>query len=57
MYISTVANIANIVGNCIGVFVLDLGAAGRGDRHFDLFWGRWSLQYNLKTDRHREGLP
>mgnify|MGYP005771965477 FL=1 len=31
---------------------LDLGAAGRGDRHFDLFWGRWSLQYNLKTDRH-----
>ena len=28
MYISTAANIANIVGNCIGVFALDLGAAG-----------------------------
>lgn len=28
MYISTVANIINIVGNCIGVFVLHLGAAG-----------------------------
>lgn len=28
MYISTVANIANIIGNCIGVFALDLGAAG-----------------------------
>ena len=28
MYISTVANIINIIGNCIGVFVLDLGAAG-----------------------------
>lgn len=31
---------------------LDMGAAGRGDRHYDLFWGRWSLQYNLKTDRY-----
>lgn len=28
MYISAVVNIINIVGNCIGVFVLDLGAAG-----------------------------
>ena len=28
MYISTVANIINIVGNCIGVFALHLGAAG-----------------------------
>ena len=28
MYISTVANIINIIGNCIGVFMLDLGAAG-----------------------------
>lgn len=28
MYISTVANIINIIGNCIGVFVLDLGVAG-----------------------------
>ena len=31
---------------------LDMGAAGLGDRHYDLFWGRWSLQYNLKTDKY-----
>jgi len=29
---------------------VDVGAAGIGDRHFDLFWGIWSLGYNLKTD-------
>ena len=28
MYISTAANLVNIVGNCVGVLVLDLGAAG-----------------------------
>lgn len=28
MYISTFANIVNIIGNCIGVFVLHMGAAG-----------------------------
>ena len=28
MYVSTAANVVNIVGNCIGVFVLQLGAAG-----------------------------
>ena len=28
MYISTAANITNIIGNCIGVFALGLGAAG-----------------------------
>ncbi len=28
MYISAVTNILNVVGNCIGVFVLHLGAAG-----------------------------
>ena len=28
MYISTFANIINIIGNCIGVFVLQMGAAG-----------------------------
>jgi len=25
-----------------------------GDRHLDLFWGIWSLWFNLKTDRYRE---
>lgn len=28
MYISIVSNIINVAGNCIGIFVLDLGAAG-----------------------------
>ena len=33
---------------------IDLDAAGVGDRHIDLFWGMWSLQFNLKTDRYRD---
>ena len=33
---------------------IDLDAGGVGDRHVDLFWGMWSLQFNLKTDRFRE---
>ena len=33
---------------------LDLGAAGMGDRHMDLFWGCWSLGFNLKTDAYRD---
>lgn len=31
---------------------IDLGAGGVGDRHIDLFWGLWSLQFNLKTDAY-----
>jgi len=31
---------------------LDLDTAGVGDRHVDLFWGIWTLQFNLKTDRY-----
>ena len=31
---------------------IDLGGAGIGDRHFDLFWGIWSLYFNLKTNDH-----
>ena len=31
---------------------IDLDAAGMGDKHFDLFWGMWSLQFNLKTDAY-----
>ena len=30
---------------------IDLGSGGLGDRHIDLFWGTWSLRFNLKTDR------
>ena len=33
---------------------IDLDTAGVGDRHVDLFWGTWTLQFNLKTDRYRE---
>lgn len=29
---------------------IDFGQAGAGDRHMDLFWAVWSLEYNLKTD-------
>ena len=33
---------------------IDLDAGGVGDRHVDLFWGMWSLLFNLKTDRYRD---
>ena len=33
---------------------IDLDAAGLGDRHIDLFWGMWSLGFNLKTDAYRD---
>ena len=33
---------------------IDLGSGGLGDRHIDLFWGVWSLNFNLKTDRWKE---
>ena len=29
---------------------IDIGEGGVGDRHIDLFWGTWTLRYNLKTD-------
>lgn len=31
---------------------IDVGNGGVGDRHIDLFWGVWSLWFNLKTDRY-----
>ena len=31
---------------------IDLDAGGVGDRHVDLFWGMWSLNFNLKTERY-----
>ncbi len=33
---------------------IDLDSAGVGDKHIDLFWGIWSLEFNLKTDRYRD---
>lgn len=32
---------------------IDVGNGGVGDRHVDLFWGAWTLAYNLKTDQYR----
>lgn len=29
---------------------IDVGNGGIGDRHIDLFWGIWTLYFNLKTD-------
>ncbi len=37
-----------------GKHIIDVGEGGVGDRHFDLFWGLWSLSYNLKTDAYRD---
>lgn len=31
---------------------IDVGNGGVGDRHIDLFWGAWTLWFNLKTDRY-----
>lgn len=33
---------------------IDLGNGGLGDRHIDLFWGIWSLGFNLKTNRWKD---
>ena len=33
---------------------IDLGNGGVGDRHVDLFWGVWTLLFNLKTDAYRD---
>lgn len=33
---------------------IDVGNGGVGDPHVDLFWGAWTLWFNLKTDRYRE---
>ena len=33
---------------------IDLGNGGIADRHIDLFWGIWTLEFNLGTDAYRE---
>lgn len=33
---------------------IDLGNGGIGDRHVDIFWGAWTLNFNLKTDKYKE---
>ncbi len=33
---------------------IDLGNGGVGDCHVDLFWGAWTLAFNLGTDTYRD---
>lgn len=33
---------------------IDLGNSGIADRHIDLFWGAWTLGFNLGTDKYRD---
>jgi kanamycin kinase len=33
---------------------IDLDSGGVGDRHVDLFWGAWTLKFNLKTNAYRD---
>ncbi|MCL2621074.1 MAG: phosphotransferase [Defluviitaleaceae bacterium] len=33
---------------------IDLDTAGVGDRHIDVFWALWTLNFNLKTNKYRQ---
>ena len=33
---------------------IDLDGGGVGDRHVDLYWGAWTLNFNLHTDKYRD---
>ena len=33
---------------------IDVGSAGIGDKHIDIYWALWSLNYNLGTDKYTE---
>ncbi len=33
---------------------IDVGNGGIGDRHIDIFWGAWSLEFNLKTNKYKD---
>ena len=33
---------------------IDLGGGGIGDPHIDLYWGAWTLKFNLGTDDYRD---
>ncbi|MCL2775150.1 MAG: phosphotransferase [Oscillospiraceae bacterium] len=32
---------------------IDIGFAGIGERHYDIWWGVWTLEYNLKTNAYK----
>ncbi len=33
---------------------IDLGNSGVGDRHIDIFWAIWTLEFNLKTNKYKD---
>ncbi len=33
---------------------IDFDCSGVGDRHIDLFWGVWTLWFNLETNKYRD---
>ncbi|WP_339314477.1 aminoglycoside 3'-phosphotransferase [Paenibacillus sp. FSL R10-2734] len=33
---------------------IDVGYGGIGDRHYDIFWGLWSLQFNLRNEDYSQ---
>lgn len=33
---------------------IDVGCGGVGDRHIDIFWGVWTLWFNLKTHQYQD---
>lgn len=33
---------------------VDLGNGGVGERHYDLYWGLWTLGYNTKSDQYND---
>ena len=41
-------------GGTMTRYDFDLDTGGVGDRHVDLFWGAWTLRYNLGTDAYRD---
>lgn len=49
------ACLPNIIQNN-GVFssFIDFNMSGVGDKHIDLYWAIWSLQYNLKTSAYTD---
>lgn len=49
------ACLPNIIQNN-GIFntFIDFNMAGVGDKHIDLYWAIWSLQYNLKTEAYTD---
>ena len=45
-------NIIQFNGNFISF--IDCNMSGLGDKHIDLYWAIWSLNYNLKTDAYTD---